>query len=164
MRYDLTITERFDALITIRATQQRRATIEATLGFALPQPGRSNGDAARTCLGVARDEWLLVAPVAQESTVFTQLDDAINGDGGIVVVMSNAHCCLELRGAGLADVMAQIVPLDLDTSAFPIGAATRTAFGRSSALIHRREQQFDIYIDTTVARYGRVLIEACCGK
>ena len=161
MRYNITVEEHFPALISLRLASRRRADIERELGFALPVAGCSCVSDKLTCVSMAADEWLLIVAIADQANVFASLEQLLDGDGGIAVITSDAYCCMHLRGPDVLSVLTQIVPIDLDAAHFAVGHAARTAFGRSSALIFRRDEHFDVYIDATLARYGRKLLEAC---
>lgn len=167
MAYRVTINEKSgQAIIGVRATSAGRKAAHKTLGFALPALGNVSAQKTRSCIAISPDEWLVLVPDAEEQAQFDALDAAIAGIGGAVVVVTDAYTCLHLGGVDAIDVMAQTIPLDLNTDAGATDWAWRTTFGRASALVHRygKPAEFNIYVDSTQARYAWRLLQACSGE
>ncbi len=57
--------------------------------------------------------------------------------GAAVVDQSSAWAVCALQGAGAADVLARLVPIDLRDSTFAVGAAARTLLGHMNCVLMR---------------------------
>ncbi len=101
--------------------------LEAAHGVALPKPGQSTGGEEARCLWFGRTEFLLSGPVPNE-------DLAKNG---IVVDLSDAWCAVTLSGAACENVLARLIPLDVRSRAFPVGATARTQLQHMNVSITR---------------------------
>ncbi|MGL4321200.1 MAG: sarcosine oxidase subunit gamma [Paracoccaceae bacterium] len=65
---------------------------------------------------------------------------------------SDGWCGLVLTGAGAADVLARLVPVDLRASAFPTGRCIRTGLNHMNAVLWRREADFVLLVFRSMAR------------
>lgn len=155
------------ALINLRARAAGRAALESALGFALPAPGGlAAGDASRLLFGLGPDEWLLKIPLTQEDEWLTRLEEALAPCFASVLLVSDAYRVLRISGPETIDVLAQATGVDLDPRAFPTRRATRAAFAKVSAILHRVDDRptFEIYVDSALARYAFRWLEAASGR
>lgn len=161
MAYDLHVLRpEPPALLDLRADATAATLFAGELGVALPArtPGAAtHGDI--TLLHIGPDHWLLCAPMHQEITLAARLDRTIATRHAMVTVVSDAWRLLRLRGNGIREVLAQGVAIDLEDHAFPCGSATRCAFGKVSAVLHRVDEAgtrpyWDVYVDSPLERYA----------
>lgn len=99
--------------------------LEAVLGRPLPREAcRSVRGGGVDALWLGPDEWLLLAdaPLAVPGLVDVSHRQA-------ALVLSGTHAAAALNGG---------CPLDLDPAAFPLGACTRTLFGKAEIVLWRR--------------------------
>ena len=95
------------------------------------------GTAERFAARLGPDEWLLVAPLAEEETLAAALDAALADVFHSAVEVSRRDAALTLEGPAAADVLNAGTPLDLADAAFPAGAASRTVFGKAEITLLR---------------------------
>ena len=155
------------SLINLRARASGRAAIESVLGFALPAPsGLAAGGARVLAFGLGPDEWLLKTPLEEEDEWLCRLEDALAASFASAVLVSDAYRVLRIAGPDTLDVLAQATGVDLDPEAFPTGRATRAAFAKTSAILHRVDDRpaFDLYVDSALAAWVAKWLEAASGS
>lgn len=152
--------------VLVRLGAAGQKAVKKTLGFKLPALGTTASDGAVTALARTGDEWLLcVADAQAEGEVFARIDETLDGQHGAVARVGAANSRLTLEGEGLADVFAQISPMDFHGPDCAPGRTWVGAFGRASAQYHRREDgALDIYCESTQVRYAKRLVQACAGS
>ena len=107
-----------------------RAAIDRAIGLPFPAPGQTTGDAGHRLVWMGQGEAFLLGAV---------LDPNL-GAYAAVVDQSDAWAVVALTGAGGADVLARLVPVDMRLRAFPVGATVRSQLGHMNASITRTEE------------------------
>ena len=112
----------------------------ATVGLEFPAPNRSSlKDGVRLVWSGLGQAFLLGARV--------------DIGGAAVTDQSNAWICLALQGAGTADVLARLTPLDLRGSQFEVGHTARSLLGHMNALFMRTDtDRFEILVFRSMAQ------------
>ncbi|WP_370400854.1 sarcosine oxidase subunit gamma [Sulfitobacter sp. JB4-11] len=116
----LTSISPFDAAAMAKA-------LEKGHGLAWPAPNRSSGKAQARCIWFGHREVLLMGP----------LPDATLTKHGAVVDVTDGWAVVHLQGAGVEDVLARLVPVDLSPAAFKRGHTARTMLVHMNASITR---------------------------
>ncbi|MGI9334869.1 MAG: sarcosine oxidase subunit gamma [Gammaproteobacteria bacterium] len=150
------------ALINVRVGANDLAAVEQTVGLTAPTPcGAVSKSASVTVFGLGPDEWLIRTRQDEEQLWLDRLEVATARTCSAVVLVSDAHSVFRIAGADALEVLAQATGLDVHRSAFPTGSATRTAFAKGSALIHRLDEtpSFDLYFDSALTRYARAWLQ-----
>lgn len=112
----------------------------------LPDVGRAQPFEGGRIMWAGADLWVLRGDPA--------LSEALRGAlGGVAAVtdQSDAWAVLQLSGAGAAEVLARLVPVDLHRDAFPPGMAARTPLGHVACLLMALEEGFEIYLPRSFA-------------
>ena len=126
----VTVSERSDlaaAAITLRAGQQEEVARRMQEAFGLALPDRSActaaGPLALVWTGPA--QWLALEEgrIGPARFGFARDLAARLGDASSVTNLTGARAVLRLSGPAVRDALAKLVPIDLDESAFPSGAA-----------------------------------------
>lgn len=125
------------ARTSLRAPADSVAALSAALGLALPVKPKTSAEAAgRHALWLSPDEWLLIGPdgtdfvaLAAKANVFHSAVDVSHRNVGIIV-----------SGPGAADAINSACPQDLSLSVFPVGACSRTIFGKIEILLYRTDE------------------------
>jgi len=107
-------------------------------GAALPTEAygvASNGE--RHALWLGPDEWLLLAPEAEGPAIAAAF--ALVDTPHSLVAVGERNVALEITGPMAQAVLNAGCPLDLHLSRFPVGACTRTLFGKAEIILWRRE-------------------------
>lgn len=118
------------------------AALLAAHGVTLPQAGQSTANGAVRCLWFGRGEVLLIGAAPDAGLV----------KHAVVVDQSDAWAHVSLNGAGVVDVLARLVPIDLRMPAFAQGQTARTQLGHMNASITRTGvQAFEIMVFRSMA-------------
>lgn len=121
---------------SLRAPEASVAALSSALGLTLPTtPKTSAQSGSRVALWLGPDEWLVIdqdavdlVAVAGGSGVLHSAADVSHRNIGIIVSGPDVEACLS---AGC--------PQDLSLSAFPVGACSRTLFGKVEIVLSRVE-------------------------
>jgi heterotetrameric sarcosine oxidase gamma subunit len=142
--------------LNIRADTAAAAGIGLAIGVLLgTAPCRAVIVRDRTALWLGPDEWLVLAPES-ESALAQQALPAL----GSIVDVSHAFVGLEVCGPRAAWCINAFNALDLDPRAFPVGACTRTLFGKAAIVLWRAAaEQFRIEVARSHAAYVRQCLE-----
>ena len=101
--------------------------LQSALGMAFPAPLSTTTSGDARCIWIGQGEALLMGTAP----------DAALGALAAVVDQSDAWAVVTLTGAGGADVLARLVPVDMRLRAFPVGVTVRTQLGHMNASITR---------------------------
>ena len=154
------------ALVSLRVGAEGSPAVEAALGVALPRPaGLAPGNGSVTVFGLGPDEWLVRVPPDEEVHWLERLEAAVAGSFGAVVLVSDAWRVFTVTGPDSLDVLAQATGVDAHPAVFPTGRAVRAGFAGITALFHRLDDRpsFDVYVDSSLARYAERWIESAAG-
>ena len=164
MGYDAAIARLpLTAIIDLRGPAAKAAVL---LGEALlPVPSGCNrcadGNAAAV-LHVGPAHWLVLAPLSREAELMAAL---VPKDGDIcVTLVSDAYSGFAISGPAAADVLAQATPLDFHASAFPPDGASFTELFSHKALLRRRGEGFECWVDSTYGDYMADFLSRCGGR
>ncbi len=107
------------------------SALTETVGLGWPEPGRStaNGDARLVWTG--RDQAFLLGAAP----------DARLGDFAAITDQSDGWAVLRIAGAGVEDVLARLMPIDLAPDRFAPGHAARTLCGHMTVSVLRLDTQ-----------------------
>ena len=132
----------------------RRVALHGALaefaGVVLPGPMRAATAGETSALWLGPEEWLVLDPA-----------HAIVPAGVSAVDVSHRQIGLLIGGVDPAAMLNAACPLDLDLAAFPVGACTRTVFGKAGIVLWRRDATyFHVEVARSFARYAAELLQA----
>jgi sarcosine oxidase subunit gamma len=126
------------ARASLRAAPDAVPALSAALGVTLPQsPKTSASQDGRFALWLGPDEWLLIGP---DGTDFVGLA----GQAGVLhsaVDISHRNIGIVVSGPGAVTAIGSACPQDLTSSVFPIGACSRTVFGKMEIVLFRTGEE-----------------------
>jgi sarcosine oxidase, subunit gamma len=128
-----------------------------SLGFSLPlTPNMSTQAGDRRALWLGPNEWLIVGPDDQATSLEQALRDGLAGAFGSIVDVSANRTVLEIRGARARDLLAHGVPIDLDPRSFRTNQCAQTLLAKAQVIIERRgeEAAFHLYVRSSFAGYA----------
>lgn len=128
-------------MISVAPFRGQEAAVAALLQAELPV-GRAVPTALGRLIWAGLGTWLLRGPVRGD-----RLDRL-----AAVTEQSDAWCGLALTGPAATDVLARLVPLDLDPSRFPIGTAARSMLHHVPLLLVAVAGGFEIFVPRSYAR------------
>lgn len=153
-----------DLAVTIKPAMARfvlrgDATVAgaAGTGFGVPIPTRPLSAAtadSRAALWLGPDEWLLLAPAAEQAAAAHMLKLALAELPHSLVDVSHRQIAFALRGRLAARVLTSGCPLDLSLKAFPVGMVTRTVFHKAEIVLWRMAEGFHLEIWRSFAAYA----------
>jgi sarcosine oxidase subunit gamma len=142
------------ARASLRAAPDAIAALSTALGVTLPQkPKTSAGGNGIHALWLGPDEWLLIGP---DRTDFVGLA-AKSGALHSAVDVSHRNIGIIVSGPGAQTAISSACPQDLTPSVFPVGACSRTVFGKMEIVLYRPEE------DTYRVECWRSFAEYCFG-
>jgi sarcosine oxidase subunit gamma len=111
----------------------------AAFGVRLPaEPCRAAHSGERAALWLGRDEWLLLAPLADRDPLIGSIAAALGPTPHALVDVSERSLALAIQGRSATDILAVGCPIDLDLSVFPVDMCTRTLYGKAEIVLWRR--------------------------
>jgi sarcosine oxidase subunit gamma len=109
------------------------AEVQRVEGFGVDLPiNRASRIRERLCARLGPDEWLLCAPEGTTPTF-----DALAGRHHSLVDVSHRFAGFAIEGDAAHWVLAAGCPLDLDSTIFTAGSATRTLLGKAEIVLWR---------------------------
>ena len=133
----------------------------AALGLTIPtKPMSSATSGDRSVLWLGPDEWLLLAPADQTTSLAEQLSTALAGTACALVDVSHRQTALLMDSPDAAVLLNAGVPLDLSINAFPVGMVARTIYDKAEITLWRTgPQSFRIEVWRTFAPYVLALLQ-----
>jgi sarcosine oxidase subunit gamma len=120
--------------ISLRAPAESVASLSRALGLTLPQkPKTSSSKGGRTALWLGPDEWL----VLDESGKDLLADCAKAKQLHSAVGISHRNVAIAVVGPAAEACINAGCPQDLSIGAFPVGACSRTVFGKAEIVLYR---------------------------
>lgn len=123
--------------IALRAPQESLAALSSALGVTIPNaPKNSDSKAGRSALWLGPDEWLVIDENG------TDLMALLKGSGVLhsATDVSHRNVGIVVSGPGAELTLSAGCPQDVSLQAFPVGACTRTIFGKAEIVIFRTEE------------------------
>jgi sarcosine oxidase subunit gamma len=149
----------FASRIALRAKEDAVGPLSTALGLVLPtRPKTSSVSGLRSALWLGPDEWLVIDQSGGDLMAVCATVDAIHSSADI----SHRNTAFIVSGEDAADVLNAGCPQDLSLAAFPVGAVSRTLFGKAEVVIFRvTEDTFRLECWRSFAEYvGGLLGEA----
>ena len=137
VREDLTIARLApDAHLLLHCAPEDAAALGGAGGVTLGSDMlRAISSGSWDALHLAPDEWLLVGPTGEAEALAERL--AASAVVQSLVDVGERSLALAIEGPSATMLLAAGCPLDLGEAAFPVGACTRTLFGKSSVMLWR---------------------------
>jgi sarcosine oxidase subunit gamma len=122
---------------SLRAGPDAVAALSTALGVSLPTRPKTSALAnGRAALWLGPDEWLLIGPEGTDFVGLAGKADALHA----AVDISHRNVAIMVSGPGAADAINAGCPQDLSLAVFPVGACSRTVFGKIEVIVHRTEE------------------------
>ncbi|KQZ97802.1 sarcosine oxidase subunit gamma [Mesorhizobium sp. Root157] len=120
--------------LSLRAPEASVASLSRALGLTLPQkPKTSASKNGRTALWLGPDEWFIFDEAGGDLLADCAKAKAMHSAVGV----SHRNVAFAVSGPGGEATVSAGCPQDLSLDAFPVGASTRTVFGKSEILLYR---------------------------
>lgn len=124
--------------VMARRGQWQAVAAAAEAAFAAPPPAQPKTVHAKSAILIwsGPDQFFALAPRGGEGTVLAKAREAFQGMASISE-QSDGRVLLKLSGPKVRDAFAKFCSLDLDPSAFSIGAAASTSIDHTSVTLWR---------------------------
>jgi sarcosine oxidase subunit gamma len=120
--------------ISLRAKGADIAKLSAALDLVLPEkPKTSASSGLRQALWLGPDEWLVIDQGASDLIEACVASQAIYSATDV----SHRNTAIIIAGAGAEAALNTACPQDLSLTAFPVGACSRTVFGKAEVVLLR---------------------------
>lgn len=145
------------ARCSLRADAQAVEALSNALGVQLPQKPKTSATAnGISALWLGPGEWLLIGP---EGTDFVGLA-ARSGTVHSAVDVSHRNIGILVTGPNAAIAINSGCPQDLTPSVFPVGACSRTVFGKMEIVLYRSgEEEYRVECWRSFADYCYGLLQ-----
>jgi sarcosine oxidase subunit gamma len=144
--------------VSLRTRPEDVTALSSALGLELPtKPKTSAANNGRTALWLGPDEWLVIGEGEGGSGLMAAC--AASGVLHSAVEVSHRNTAILIEGSGAAAVINAGCPLDLSLKAFPMGACTRTIFGKVEIVLLRTgEESFRVEVWRSFSDYAYALL------
>ncbi|MBB3595417.1 sarcosine oxidase subunit gamma [Rhizobium sp. BK529] len=122
--------------ISLRAPADSVPALSSALGLDLPTMPKTSGRAeGRSALWLGPDEWLVIDEAGSD------LPALLSGAGVLhsAVDVSHRNVGIIVSGPGAEATLSAGCPQNLSLEIFPVGACTRTIFGKAEIVLFRTE-------------------------
>ncbi|MDR2311074.1 MAG: sarcosine oxidase subunit gamma [Brucellaceae bacterium] len=120
--------------ISLRARTNDLADLSKALGVTLPQkPKHTANKGKRSALWLGPDEWLVIDTGGKSPFADLQGIETLHAATDV----SHRNIGILISGEGAEATINAGCPQDLSLSVFPVGAATRTIFGKAEIVLWR---------------------------
>lgn len=144
-------------MIAVRADLARSgAALAAAVGPALPGQTRFTAAGDRMIGWMSPDELLVILPAAEVAAVVAALQDALGGDHGLIVDVSDMRAVFDITGAGAGDVIAKLSPTDL--ARLPADGLRRSRAAQVPVAFWRQGDGFRLIGFRSVADYLQTVL------
>ena len=145
-------------MVTIRADLDRAGdAIAEAAGLAIPGQTRIMTDGSRSLGWMSPDELLLILPAAELADAIAALTDAVASEHALVVDVSDARAVFDVTGPHAGDVIAKLMPVDLDD--LPADGLRRSRAAQTAAALWRIPGGFRLIGFRSTADYLRRILE-----
>jgi sarcosine oxidase subunit gamma len=122
------------ARASLRALADAVPAVSAALGVTLPtRPKTSVSANGITAMWLGPDEWLLIGPDGADFVGLAAKSGVLHS----AVDISHRNIGILVEGPAARNAIASACPHDLTDASFPVGACTRTVFGKMEIVLFR---------------------------
>lgn len=141
---------------SLRAGPDMVEVLGKALGIALPTgPKTSTTEGTRTALWLGPDEWLIIDTKADPCRALDTVEGLFSA-----VDISHRNTAVLISGPSAADILNAGCPQNLSLETFPVGACSRTIFGKVEVVLHRvKPTVFRMEVWQSFSRYAFDLLE-----
>lgn len=141
--------------ISLRVADADVAALSAALGVDLPgKPKTSSSGNDRTALWLGPDEWLVFSDGGTDIGNSMIGDAAKSGVPHSATDVSHRNTAIIVSGPGAAAAINTGCPQDLSLAVFPVGACSRTIFGKVEiVLLRTAEDAFRVEVWRSFSTY-----------
>ncbi len=126
------------ARVSLRVGPDEVAALSKSLGVKLPvKPKTSASAKGRLAFWLGPDEWLLIDEKGND----LMAECAASGVVHSATDVSHRNTAIVVSGKGAVNALNAGCPQDLSLSVFPVGAVSRTVFGKIEIVLYRVDEE-----------------------
>jgi sarcosine oxidase subunit gamma len=123
--------------LSLRAPAESVSALSSALGLTLPASPKTSGRAGgRSALWLGPDEWLVIDEAGSDLPALLSGADVLHS----AVDVSHRNVGIIVSGPGAEATLSAGCPQDLSLEIFPVGACSRTIFGKVEIVLFRSEE------------------------
>jgi sarcosine oxidase subunit gamma len=142
--------------------------LQVQLGLGLPERNAVSTRSGLQCVWLRPDEWLVIAAPGSSRTLLEglALPAGVSAPTCAVIDVSDQFQCVQIRGAGAAELLNFGCSLDFSDHAFPADRCCRTRIEEIPVIITRTEDTrgFDVLPERALADYLWRWLSAAAGN
>lgn len=120
--------------LSLRCRPDGIAALSTALGLTLPQKPKTSASAGgRHALWLGPDEWLLIDETGADLLAAAATSGVMHSATDI----SHRNTAIIVKGRGAETAVSAGCPQDLSLAVFPVGACSRTVFGKAEIVLFR---------------------------
>lgn len=142
--------------LSLRAPADSVSALSKALGVRLPEkPKTSEREGERAALWLGPDEWLVIDGTGGDLSAACARVSALHA----AVDISHRNTAILVSGPEAEAVLSASCPQDLSPLVFPVGAVSRTVFGKTEIVLWRTERNaFRFEVWRSFADYAFMLL------
>ena len=145
------------AMIAIRADLARAGdSLAEAAGLAIPDTTRIVTDGSRSLGWMSPDELLLIAPEAERADALQACEQALSGEHGLVLDVSDMRVMFAIDGPRADQVIRKLCPVDL--AGMPEDGLRRTRAAQVAVGIWRQDGGWRLICFRSVADYVETIL------
>ena len=155
-------------MITLRgdlASAPVKKAVKAAVGMDVPAQRTITQEGDKAVGWMSPDELLLMVPYAEAAATLAAVTKALGKAHALAVDVSDARAVMTVTGAGAAEVLAKVCPVDLSPASFKQGELRRTRLAQVAAAVWMSgEGEFTLVCFRSVADYAFGVLSTSAAK
>lgn len=124
--------------ISLRAPAESVAALSSALHLELPTKPKTSGHAGgRSALWLGPDEWLVIDESGADLVALAASSSSLHAATDV----SHRNTAIIVSGPGAEATLSAACPQDLSLTVFPVGACSRTIFGKAEMVLLRIDEE-----------------------
>jgi sarcosine oxidase subunit gamma len=142
-----------------------KKAVKAAVGMDVPASRSITQAGDKAVAWMSPDELLVMVPYADAGTTLAAIIKALGKAHALAVDVSDARAAITVKGAGAAEVLAKVCPVDLSPAMFKQGEMRRTRLAQVAAAIWMSgEGEFTLVCFRSVSEYAFGVLSTSAGK
>ena len=131
------------------------SAVNRVLRQKIPLESNTFSTGISTVYWLGPDEWLIVTPGGEQSSLPTLLEDVLSGMHASMNVVTGGQVAMRISGDNVAALFAKGCTLDLHLRSFTTGQCAQTGLAKASMLLSKFDDvpTFEVFVRRSFAEY-----------